>query len=254
MKRRMRLDLELAKTAARSGLDDAVYSLFDDAADVVQNQDLGKELDNTPATESRVAQEMLKLAEKRRHLFLSVQALLTGYIARQDLWEHHPAGYDSLREFLMGAGLHVSVVSHLVSIGETIIPFCDAKKVAIDQALLPANFEKLRSAIGAVNRAIRDDNADTVQEIIDLVNKAPNRETVRYQVQKHRERPGHGTVLRQGNSSCLVVYFPENTEHVARAIASLSGTVQWDLIASYQPGHSAKGNKTLSVLVFPGND
>jgi len=241
----MTFALELAKESSDSRLQEAIDSLFDDAAARILDQDETNTLTSSPKINARIAQEMLGLAEDRRYLYQSTQALLTIYIARNELWAHHPTGYNNLREFLADANLHSSVVSHLVSIGETILPYCDARGLTISNAMLPENFSKLRSAIGGINRAIRTDDVQEVREIIDLVSRAPNREVVRKKIQIHRERPGHGTTLRRGEDVILVVHFPEDGEHVRKAIEGISNVTQWDLVASF------KGTKGLLLQVIP---
>jgi len=189
-----------------------------------------------PEYQAQVVQDMLALAERRRTIGAVAQGFIVAYIARMELWRFHPNGYQDLREFLQNSGLSKTAVTDLNSLGSVIVPYCDEHNIDINMALSVENWPKLKEAISALRRAIKNDDPDLVQEILDDVETATHREAIRAKYQRHRERYASGITFPLASGKVVMLLLADDVEAAGKLVRKLHGIVSWDLNASLNQG------------------
>ncbi|NIV32719.1 MAG: hypothetical protein GWN58_25725, partial [Anaerolineae bacterium] len=120
-------------------------------------------------------------------------------MARNQLWRFHPDGYNSLRQFVKAVGLSHSTEQDLIALGQDLVPYFDEHAIPVNQLLTNKYWGKLREAIPALRRAIRDNDEEKVLDILGDVRKATTRNAVRRKYRKRRERYGHASTHRLGD-------------------------------------------------------
>ena len=202
-------------------LDTAKDQVFADHGDVV--------VDET-AAQAEITQRMLIEAERQRTLQRAAQGFIVAYVTRNDLWKFHPDGYTTLRDFLKNSGLDPTQVSRLNSLGEHIIPYCDAHDISIDPYLTEKHWSKLRAAISVLRKATAEDDPDQVRAILEDVRKAVDRDAIRSKYAKKKEKVAHGTTVALADGRTMLVAVCDDEEAVRKLISRINGAIQWDLV------------------------
>jgi hypothetical protein len=152
------------------------------------------------------------------------------------LWLAHPptddysSGFGSLREFLLAAGLSPTTASDLCRL-EQIVPFCDRQGIPIDRYLGEETYGKLVEAGPALRRAAEDEDAGTVEDVLEDVSNASSRDDIRHRYAEHRDPSGQGAVHRLEDGRVLVLLVLDDEQTVGKLIPKLS-TVGWDRLVS----------------------
>ena len=223
----------------------ALQDLLKRATDTVVEEHGGQEdLDTGGPIQAEITMRMLTMSEQARHVQRSAQGYIVAYIAREQLWRFHPDGYSSLRDFLRAANLNTCMVSELTAVGDLIVPYCDRQNIDIDPSLTPERFTKLREAIPALRGAIRDNDVEGVNAILDDVAQAPSRAAVRSKWRKTRTKYGHGTTMNMADGRVLLVAVLDDGEAASLAARRLGGVLEWDLVLGSQVV-----NNTLRVVI-----
>ena len=174
---------------------------------------------------------MLRLAKQERTTWRISQSFITAYVARFQLWQYHPNGYSSLRQFLRDAGFSSSAVSELSSFGEQVVPYCDANEIPLSAVLTPENWPKLRDALTALKSAIRDDDEELGRDILSDVQKAPGREAIRSKYRKRRTDPlGHATTYTLSDDRVVFIALLNDDDAAEKLVRKIDGALVWDLV------------------------
>jgi hypothetical protein len=194
----------------------ALFSLLDRAKGQLETE-RGDEIEAGEA-EAEITLKMLCLSEKDRGVQRAAQSFVITYVARNQLWRFHPEGFTSLRQFVKAAGLSHGTEADLVALGDVLVPYFDAHAIEIGPYLADAHWGKLREAIPALRRAIKNNDEQTVTGILTDVRTATDRNAVRHKYRKRRQRYGHGTTHRLGDGRILLVAIVDDEEAIQTVI------------------------------------
>jgi hypothetical protein len=97
--------------------------------------------------------------------------------------------------------------------------------------MAPQHWSKLRDAVPALKQAARDDDPERVQEILDDIVKATNRDAIRekYRLSKH-EPLGHGATYILPDGRVALIALLDDDEASSEIVSRLNGRLTWDLI------------------------
>ena len=242
----MKPEVSLVPASMQQELAGIIDGLLTDAQDAIM-QEYGNVVKSGESLEAEITQRMLVISEQARALQKAAQGCIVAYIARKQLWRIHPDDYHSLRQFLRGSGLAESAVSDLNALGEVLVPYCDSVDIEIDPLLAPQQWCKLKEAIPAIRRAIRDGDAAQVQDILDTVKGATDRDAVRVKYRQPRTRFGHGSTGHLGDGRVLLVAILDDNEAAQTIVRRMEGGIEWDLVLGMNVV-----NNTLKVVVDNG--
>ena len=160
-----------------------------------------------PTKQAQVAHNMLSIIGQQRGVLDVSMGYVAAVVAAKQLWRFHSENYPSLREFLKDTGLGASSVSELASL-DVIVPFCQEHEIPIGDILTPENWPKARDALTALKRAAKAGDSEEVEDIVETVQAATNRQAIRDRYRKRRTDPiGHATTFRtkQGKVVLLAI-------------------------------------------------
>jgi len=203
-------------------LDSARASVFEKHGNV---HDGGPELEAEVMFEALCATVMVDGANK------SLQMHLVAHIGRENTWQFHPEGYDSLRDFLKAAGLPEGRVSRLTFVGDKLVNYCDAKDIPVDHLLGPDHRAKIRSAIPVLRGAIDNDDEERVKEVLEDVQKAKSRKAIRGKYTESRDKYGRGTTVALPDGRVLLLALLDDDEATKTIVNRMSGGIKWELVA-----------------------
>jgi len=206
----------------------ALLGLLDRAKDEVVAE-RGTDVDASEA-EAEITLRMLCLSERDRGTQRSAQCYVTAYVSREQLWRFHPDGFPSLRHFIKAVELSHSTEMDLVALGDVLVPYFDGHAIPINPLLTDTHWGKLREAIPALRRAIKDNNEPAVLDILSDVRTATDRNAVRSKYRQRRQRYGHGATHRLADGRILLVAILDDEEAIQTVIRRLNGALEWDLI------------------------
>lgn len=153
-------------------------------------------LELSPQDQAIVFREALQEIDRRQETLRACEAWVVAYLSRTGVWMAHPHQYGTLREYLTGSDMDKSTTSVLARLGEKIIPYCDDRDIPVDHLLTQEHWGKLKEGMSAATKAIRQDDPRALQSLLDDVEKAPNRDTIRDKYQAHSRVLGKGSSLR----------------------------------------------------------
>lgn len=94
----------------------------------------------------------------------------------------------------------------LATFGGVIVPYCDDHHINIDMFIYDKDLrKKLRDAVYVLRKAIKQDNEESVREILAFVFAARNRNAVRQRYHDHRDKPAAAVIVTEGTKMIVEI-------------------------------------------------
>lgn len=230
--------------------DNPMRDLVDDLLACAKDQVLSENGDvhrGGPELEAMLAHRALKISEQQRLRLRIAQGYLVAHISRKQLYEAYPgisgkSPKHRFRNFLRIIRdenneqlLSPSAVSTLTGFGADVVPYCDEQDVEIDHLLTEKHWPKLVDCVPALRKAVRDDDVVTLEEILEDVGKATNREAIRSKYQDHRHRLGVGAIIPMIDTPrVMVAILLHDSADIEEFSSQLGSKIEWGVPATAQ--------------------
>ena len=207
-------------------------------------------------TEAVFAYNLLVVTEIGRGKLEKMQAAIVARIARENLHlycvtRNNPNAFGSVEEMITAAldeaaktgSINPSRASRLRSVARI------AATSDVDiETLIENHWPRLREALPALNRAIRNEDEEELANVLETVeNETLTRDTVRSILSKKKERIAEATFVLVDGKAVLVAVM-DNDDSVRETIVNrLNGYVEWGMVATCRV---AKGN-VLKITAEP---
>ena len=231
--------------------DEEIAILYDMAA-----EELPAAVTAEEEIEAWIAKRVIEISEMQRKQKQTIQVLLATWINDYEkgspIWANHPNHYGSLREFLNDVGtesegnkLTPSVITEIVTISDTIVPYCRANKIEINGFIVGKLWTKFREVVSYIKMLVEDDDPSAINAVLSDVKALPTRDALREKYRNNRDaKPAKSEALTKNGTSIVVTVVP--TESLADIKRALGRYTEWDTIAV-----GKFGDRVVNITVKP---